>query len=47
MTLAQILLLADRTAESQQAAHQALALYEGKGNVPATATTRAFIEAPS
>jgi hypothetical protein len=45
MTLAQILLLADRTAEAEQAARQALALYERKGNVPATASTRAFIEA--
>ena len=44
MTLARILRSAGKTEQAESAAREALALYERKGNRPATASTRAFIK---
>jgi len=45
MELAEILAAAGRPAEAVDAASQALAFYERKGIEPASASTRAFLEA--
>jgi class 3 adenylate cyclase/tetratricopeptide (TPR) repeat protein len=45
MDLAKVLRTAGKPAESAAAAREALSLYERKGNAPASASTRAFIEA--
>ena len=46
MDLAKVLVAAGKPADAERAAREALALYERKGNVPAAASTRAFIAAP-
>jgi tetratricopeptide (TPR) repeat protein len=45
MDLAQVLRMAGKTGEAGEAAGEALAFYERKGNRPASATARAFIDA--
>jgi class 3 adenylate cyclase/tetratricopeptide (TPR) repeat protein len=45
MDLAKVLRTAGKPAEAAAAAREALSLYERKGNAPASASTRAFIEA--
>ncbi len=45
MDLAKVLRTAGKAAEAAAAAGEALAMYERKGNVPASASTRAFIDA--
>jgi tetratricopeptide (TPR) repeat protein len=45
MDLARVLLTAGKPTEAKEAARRALELYERKGNQPASASTRAFIEA--
>jgi class 3 adenylate cyclase/tetratricopeptide (TPR) repeat protein len=45
MDLANVLRTAGKPAEAAAAAREALSLYERKGNAPASASTRAFIEA--
>jgi tetratricopeptide (TPR) repeat protein len=44
MDLAQVLRMAGKPAEAEQAAREALAFYERKGNRPASETSRAFID---
>ena len=44
MDLAKVLRMAGKSAGSAEAAREALALFERKGNRPASASTRAFIE---
>jgi class 3 adenylate cyclase/tetratricopeptide (TPR) repeat protein len=44
LDLARVLRMAGKTAEAEEAAREALALYERKGNRPSSATTRAFME---
>jgi len=45
MYLAEVLRMADTSDEAEHAAREALNLYEVKGNRPASASTRAFIQA--
>ena len=44
MDLAQVLRMAGKATDAEQAAREAFALYERKGNRPASATARAFID---
>jgi uncharacterized MAPEG superfamily protein len=44
MELARVLGTAGRPSEAEQAAREAFAIYERKGNAPAAALPRAFIE---
>jgi hypothetical protein len=44
MDLAQVLRMAGKSAEAEQAAREALALFERKGNRPSSSAARAFIE---
>jgi len=46
MDLAQVLRMAGKPAEAEQAAREALALYERKGNRPASESAREFIDEP-
>jgi hypothetical protein len=44
LDLARVLRIAGKPEEAAHAAGEALALYEGKGNSPASASARAFID---
>jgi len=44
MDLARVLRMAGKPAEAEQAAREALALYERKGNRPSSAATRMFLQ---
>jgi hypothetical protein len=44
MDLARVLRMAGKHAEAEQAAHEALTLYERKGNRPSSATVRTFLQ---